>query len=153
MIDARRLAEHDFLLGLDGLSIQRLAAITTAESVPAGRHLLKTNEEADVLRLLVSGDVALELHDAHRGNLRIETLHDGDVLGWSAVVPPHRWKFDARSISECEMYAIDGPGLRELLHTEGFPGISLYARLLAVVVERLQHTRLRLIDLFGEHYA
>ena len=28
----------------------------------------------------------------------VETLHDGDVLGWSWLVPPYRWQFDARAV-------------------------------------------------------
>lgn len=153
MIDVTRLEEHPFLTGIDGLALQRLAAITTEESAPAGRHLFKTGQTADALRLIELGDVAIELHDPHRGNLRIETLHDGDVVGWSAVVPPNRWRFDARTIGATDLLAIDGAGLHELLHTPGFPGTQLYARLLGVVVDRLQNTRVRLLDLFGEHYA
>ena len=153
MIDVVRLETHPFLTGLDGLALQRLAAVTTEESAPAGRHLFKTNEPADALRLIEVGTVAVELHDPHRGNLRIETLHDGDVLGWSAIVPPNRWRFDARTISATDLLVVDGAALHELLHTDGFPGTQLYARLLGVVVDRLQNTRVRLLDLFGEHSA
>ena len=43
-----------------------------------------------------SGDVALETFVPQRGALTIETLHDGDLLGWSWLVPPYRTMFDAR---------------------------------------------------------
>ena len=43
------------------------------------------------------GAVSLEFTAPGRGPLVIETLHRGDVVGWSWLFEPYRWEFDARA--------------------------------------------------------
>src|SRR5262245_1275363 len=62
-----------------------------------GEYLMREGDSADTFFVLRSGDVALEAFSPQRGAMTIETLHDGDLLGWSWLVPPHRTMFDARS--------------------------------------------------------
>jgi hypothetical protein len=44
---------------------------------------------------------------------------------------------------------LDGPGVRSLCEHDPALGYELVRRFMAVVVERLQATRLRLLDLYG----
>ena len=47
-----------------------------------------------------------------RGAMTIETIHDGDLLGWSWLVPPYRTAFDARALGTIHAIAFDGACLR-----------------------------------------
>ena len=47
-----------------------------------------------------------------RGAVTIETLHGGDVLGWSWLFPPYRTMFDARALGVVRTIAFDGACLR-----------------------------------------
>ena len=44
------------------------------------------------------GRVAIASITPHEGPLTIQSVGDGDLLGWSWLVPPYRWHFGARAI-------------------------------------------------------
>ena len=56
--------------------------------------------------------MALETYVPQRGAVTIETLHGGDVLGWSWLFPPYRTMFDARALGVVRAIAFDGACLR-----------------------------------------
>jgi CRP-like cAMP-binding protein len=95
------------------------------------------------------GDVALETYVPQQGPLTIETLHDGDLVGWSWLVPPYRTTFDARALAETHTVSFDGACLRAKCEADHNLGYELMTRFTAVIVQRLQATRLRLLDVYG----
>ena len=99
------------------------------------------------------GTVALETYVPQRGGVTIETLHGGDVLGWSWLFPPYRCHFDARARTLVRALALDGVCLRGKCEADPKLGYELMSRFAQVLIERLQWTRLRLLDLYGRDGA
>ena len=97
-----------------------------------------------------TGQVALETVVPGRGAVILQTLHDGELLGWSWLVPPYRTAFDARSIATTHVIAFDGACLRGKCEADPALGYDLLKLLSGVFVERLQDTRLRLLDLYAK---
>ena len=95
--------------------------------------------------------MALETYVPQRGALTIETLHDGDLVGWSWLVPPYRTMFDARALARHAHGLLRRrvPARRSARPTTS-SATSCSSRFTAVIVERLQATRLRLLDLYGD---
>ena len=93
--------------------------------------------------------MALETYVPQRGALRLETLHAGDVLGWSWLVPPHRTMFDARASGTVRSLAFDGRCLRAKCEQDQALGYDLLTRFVTVLAERLQSARLQLLDVYG----
>ena len=81
--------------------------------------------------------------------MTIETLEAGEVLGWSWLFPPYRWHFDARALSLVRATIFDGACLRGKCEEDAQLGYDLMSRFAQVVIERLQSTRLRLLDVYG----
>jgi hypothetical protein len=46
------------------------------------------------------------------GAMTVLTVGAGEVLGWSWLVPPYRWNFDARALEPTRAIALDGKCLR-----------------------------------------
>ena len=115
----------------------------------AGTDLFREGEAATTFYAIRRGSVALEMNAPPRPPLIIETLHGGDVLGWSWLFPPHRTKFDARAIEEVHAIAFDGACLRGKCEADHALGYELMRRFAAVITNRLQATRLRLLDVYG----
>ena len=90
---------------------------------------------------------------AGRGPVVIETLHDGDVVGWSWLFPPYRWQFDARALEPSRAIAFDGACLRGKCEADHELGYELMRRFAGSIIERLQATRLRLLDVYGSRVA
>ena len=83
----------------------------------------------------------------------IETIDDGDVVGWSWLFPPYRWHFDARALDVVRAVAFDGACLRGKCDDDHAFGYELLDRFSPVMLERLQATRLQLLDVYGNGAA
>jgi CRP/FNR family transcriptional regulator, cyclic AMP receptor protein len=82
----------------------------------------------------------------------IETVEAGDVVGWSWLFPPYRWHFDARALSTVRATVFDGACLRDKCRADPELGFELMSRFAQVMLERLQWTRLRLLDGYCDHH-
>jgi CRP/FNR family cyclic AMP-dependent transcriptional regulator len=143
------LAEVPLLAGLEPDSLELLAGCASNARFEEGDILFRQGDEADVFFVLRHGSVALELFAAPRGGMTIETISSGEVIGWSWLFPPHRWQFDARALSQVRATAFDGACLRGKCEEDPALGYDLMKRFAQVMLERLQWTRLRLLDVYG----
>ena len=114
-----------------------------------GELLFREGDDASTFFLLRHGSVALEMFVPGRGPVTIETLEAGEVVGWSWLFPPHRWHFDARALSLVRATSFDGGCLRGKCEADPRLGYDLMSRFAQVIVDRLQWTRLRLLDVYG----
>jgi CRP-like cAMP-binding protein len=80
----------------------------------------------------------------------IETVGEGEVLGWSWLFPPYKWHFDARASTFVRALALDGACLRGKCETDPELGRRVLERFAQVVVQRLEATQLQLMDLYGD---
>jgi CRP/FNR family transcriptional regulator, cyclic AMP receptor protein len=115
-----------------------------------GEVIIRSGEQADVFYVVRHGMVAVEAFAPPRGSVSIETIGPGDVLGWSWLFPPYRSRFDARAIGGVRATAFDGACLREKCDADPALGYDLMGRFAQIVIERLQATRIRLLDVYGD---
>jgi CRP/FNR family transcriptional regulator, cyclic AMP receptor protein len=80
----------------------------------------------------------------------IETIDAGEVVGWSWLFAPYRWHFDARAGSLVRATSFDGVCLRAKCESDPKLGYELMSRFAQVMIRRLQWTRLRLLDVYGD---
>jgi CRP/FNR family transcriptional regulator, cyclic AMP receptor protein len=115
----------------------------------ADEMIMREGDRADAFYVIRSGAVALETRAPGRGPLVVQTLHDDDLLGWSWLVPPHRVAFDARSLGTTNAIALDGACLRGRCEADPKLGYDLLRLVATVFAQRLQDTRLQLLDVYG----
>lgn len=143
------LAEVPAFEGMASDQLELIAGCAHNETFKQGERLMREGDPADTFYVLRSGRVALEIHVPQRGALTIETLDTGDLLGWSWLVPPYRVDFDAVAIETAHVIAFDGACLRGKSDQDHALGYELMKRFVPVIVERLQATRIRLLDVYG----
>ncbi|HEY8167370.1 MAG: cyclic nucleotide-binding domain-containing protein [Candidatus Limnocylindrales bacterium] len=117
--------------------------------LPADHELTREGELTTELDVVISGRVALQLRVPGRSRATILTVEPGDIVGWSAVVPPYRATSTAVTVGVVKALAVDAVALRDALRADDALAASLYPRLLESVARRLQGTRLQLLDLFS----
>jgi CRP-like cAMP-binding protein len=143
------LARHPFFDGLEAGHLRLLTGCATNVRFPAGAFLFRAGEEANVFFLVRAGLVAIEIVPPGAPAHTVQTVGPDEVLGWSWLVPPYRWKFDARAIEETRAIALDGRCLRTKCDEDHGLGYELLKRVAHVMEERLQATRLQLLDVYG----
>jgi len=145
----RIIVEHPFFEGLESYYTGLLTGCASNVRFSAGTYIFKEGEEANQFYLIRAGKVALEILAPHNKTLTVETLEQGDLLGWSWLVPPYIWSFHARAIQETRAIALDGKCLRtkcEQNHDLGYEVLKRFAQLMA---RRLQATRFQLLDIYA----
>jgi CRP/FNR family cyclic AMP-dependent transcriptional regulator len=143
------LATHQFFHGLDADLLAVLQRTARVRSFATGEMLLREGDPADAFFLVLHGKVALEYAGPSPVHRILQTIGRGEVLGWSWLVPPYRWRLDARAVKPTEAILLDAPALRAALDAHPAAGYHFLARLLPVVAERLENTRLQLVEADG----
>lgn len=128
----------------------QLAVHVTRRSYQVGDVILREGDETELFGIVSSGRVALRLLVPERGPVTILTVEPGDVIGWSALVPPHRSTSTAVAVEPTGLLAFDGRELREVLGTDPALAATLYPRLLEALARRLSATRHQLLDLYAQ---
>lgn len=144
------LAEHPFFSGMEERLLQILAGCASNVRFDQGDVIFREGEEADKFYLIRNGRVALQVISDHRGPLTISTLDGGDILGWSWLSPPYHYKFTARTIAETRVISLDGKCLREKAQKDDQLGYELLKRFVPIIEDRLQATRLQLLDVYKD---
>jgi CRP/FNR family transcriptional regulator, cyclic AMP receptor protein len=144
------IVAHPFLSGLPSRQVEPLADHATWTVFTKGQRIFAEGGEADRFWLIEDGEIALDIQIPGRGLVTIETLGPWTVLGWSWLQPPYRWHFGAVTRQATSAIEIDARPVRGLLDRQPDLGYELTRRFLNVVVDRLQATRIRLLDLYGQ---
>ena len=146
---AEYLPEHPFFAGLDAAAMDLVVGCAQNVHFADGDVLFRAGAPANTFYVIRHGRVALDVHDPGRQAMVVATLGEGEVVGWSWLVPPYQWVFDARAVSPVSAVALDGACLRSKCDEDPALGWALMQRVAHVMYERLQDARLRLLDVYG----
>ena len=135
--------------GMTPAALELLAGCASNVRFREGEVIFREGDEADVFYVIRHGTVVLETFVPARGPVTIETVEEGEIVGWSWLFPPYRWHFDARALELVRTTAFDGTCLRGKCDDDPALGYDLMSRFAQVLIERLQWTRLRLLDVYG----
>jgi CRP/FNR family transcriptional regulator, cyclic AMP receptor protein len=143
------LKKHPFLKDLDEPYLHRLVSCAKNVRFNEGDYLGREGQDANVFYLIREGRAAIELYTPEKGAIRIQTIEEGEVLGWSWLIEPYLWHFDVRAIEPVRAFEFDGTCLRGKCEEDHDLGFELMKRFSRLIVERLQATRLQLLDIYG----
>ncbi len=144
----RFLVASTFFRGMKKEYLELLAGCASNARFDAGEFILREGEAAKACYLIRQGKVSLEVLAPKRGAVTILTLGEGEVLGWSWLVRPYQWHFDARAVELTRAIALDGECLRRKSESDCCLGYELLKRFSQLMVERLQAARFQLINIY-----
>jgi CRP-like cAMP-binding protein len=145
---ARSLKEHKVVSELKEEHVEFLAGCTKNVRYEEGEYLFREGEQADHAYLLRKGKISLEIYDPTRGTIVVESVHAGEVLGWSVLFPPYHWHLDAKAVKDTLVFAIDGKCLRDKLDRDHSFGYAFTRLMLRVAHLRLDRLRLQILDVY-----
>lgn len=143
------LGAQTFFKGMSEAHLAELASIATTIDVADGDLIFEEGGHADASYVITEGSVALELNVSHRAHHIVQTLHRGEVLGWSWLFPPYRWSFSALALDPTNLIRFDAEQLRALQESDVSLGYEMMKRFANVMTNRLAATRLQLVDFYG----
>jgi CRP/FNR family transcriptional regulator, cyclic AMP receptor protein len=142
------LRHHPFVLEFESRHVERLAAMAHDVRFDRNQVIFREGDDCSEFYLIVSGLVALEIA-APGHTFRVQTLFAGDELGWSALLMGSGKHFQARALERVDALAFEGADVLAACREDTAFGFAFMQRLLSVVAERLQATRLQLLDMYS----
>ena len=134
--------EHPELLkDLAADEVQRILAIGTRISLRSGASLFKLGDPAERLFLIERGLIRLTLPMQVRGrqeDVVVEERIAGQTVGWSALIPPHKFTLAATAPLETEVIALPREDLRRHFTAHPTVGYQVALNLAVVIGHRLQ---------------
>ncbi len=140
------LKTYPFFDGMEDRLLEALVGCATNLRFDEDERIFKQGQPATHLYFIRQGKVSLELTRRSGISVSLETLHVGDVLGWSWMFEPHQWQFDARPLELTRVIAIDSECLEAKCNETPELGYELMRRLAGVVVRRLQAARRIIVE-------
>ncbi|MEQ8965488.1 MAG: cyclic nucleotide-binding domain-containing protein [Azospirillaceae bacterium] len=145
----RIICEHPVFHGLGDQPCLLISGCAKNVRFEKGEYLCREGESADWFYLLRAGSVALEMAAPAKGVLTFQSLHEGELVGVSWLLPPYRWGYDARATERVRAVAMDARCLRAKIEDDHELGFQLMMRFTPILVERLHGTRLQLLDVYA----
>ena len=145
----QELTDHAFFAGLGADATSLLAGCAVNAGFRADEYVFREGEPADRFYVVRHGRIAIEVQGPGLGRIVLDTVEDGDILGWSWLVPPYRWLFDARAVEPTTALCLDGQCLRDKCDADPRLGYQVMSRVALVMTRRLAAARVRLLDLYG----
>jgi CRP/FNR family transcriptional regulator, cyclic AMP receptor protein len=143
--------QHAFFKGFTEPHIQFMVGCAKNVRFDQGQYIFREGDAADQFYFIREGLVSIEFMVPQKRPATVQTIGEGDVLGWSWMTAPYRWHFDARALHKTQALAFDGECLRAKCEEDHDLGYEILKRLTNVVMERLDATRLQLLDLYSVH--
>lgn len=143
------LKEHDFFKDLSEPDISLITGCARLERFDAGAMILRQGDPAEYFLLIRHGRVAIEIQAPFGGAITVETLTEGDVLGWSWLLEPYICRFDARAVTLTRAFILDGKCLRRKCEEDPALGYRLLKKFSQIMAERLEAARLQLLDVYA----
>lgn len=139
--NGRPVFEH-----LDPRAAAKLTELGIEARFQAGDLIFRPHDESGQFYFVRSGSVAIEQPGTDRA-VRIQTLHAGDFLGWSALLGEGTRHFQARALRGTVLLTFDGSLIRRTCEDDPRFGCALMKRLLFVATERLDATRNQIVEM------
>jgi CRP/FNR family cyclic AMP-dependent transcriptional regulator len=145
----RIVREHPFFAGLDDAFCRLVAGCAKNVRFEAGQYLCHEGGSTDQFFLIRHGRVALQVTAPGRGAVTFQTVGEGEIVGVSWLIPPYHWTHDARAQDLVRAISMDATCLRDKCEADHHLGYELMKRFVPVLVQRLQATRLQILDVYG----
>jgi CRP-like cAMP-binding protein len=127
---------------------ERLAAIGEVQDFPVGATVLQEGAPCRALGVVLTGRIALRLALPGAGERTIITVDDGDLFGWSALLPAFVSTSTGVTLVPTTALLFERERLVATLAADCELAAAVYPRVLVAVARRLAATRLQLLDVY-----
>ena len=146
----RIVLSHRFFAGLEAELGPLVAGCARNHRFDPGQYLAHEGDPANEFYLIRHGKVALEILPPGQDPIVFATEGEGDIVGTSWLVPPYRWRFDARAVEMTRAIGINATCIRDKCEADPRLGYALMKRIAPILAERLNQTRLQILDVYGK---
>ncbi len=135
------VGQTDLLNGLGDADAERLLALGSRLHLQAGEQLFDLGADASAVFVIERGSVALTL-PMHVGDgdrdVLVEERSAGQMVGWSGLIPPHRFTLKAAAQAATDVIVLPRARLDDFFAANPAVGYAVARNLASVIGQRLQ---------------
>ena len=129
-------------------SLEQLASVSRLVDFPTDHFVFREGEPASSICIIDEGMVSIEI-GSPAGRVRLLTLGQGELLGWSPILRHERLTASARTMSPTRAVEIEAAQLLSLFDSDKRLGYDFLRATIAAMAKRLNATLLQLVDIYG----
>lgn len=143
------LSRLKFFKGLADDYLAQIADHSQVREFKPQDLIFHQDRPANEFFVLLDGEAQVEVPALYGPPVSIQSLGKNTVLGWSWLIPPFKWTFDARAGKPTRAIVIDGEALRRKCEEDPRFGYELMKRFASMMSERLDAARMRVMEVYG----
>mgnify|MGYP005851673957 FL=1 len=147
MVSTEILKSFSLFRGLTQKELAKIAGLCRERTYEGGSVIFTIGGSATDVYLLRTGKVDIQIEFKiyeYETVATIYTVGEGEIFGWSALVPPHRLTASARCEGKADVIMINGKDLMEFLEKDRRIGYVVMKNLSALISSRLASTTIAL---------
>ncbi len=142
----REIEGNELFAGFTDKQMKFMLSKAKKRKVDAGELLFRQGAHADRFYLLLSGEVVVEVPAIYGPSMQLQHLGKDQVLGWSWLIAPYKWDFQASAVQDSEVVEFDGEAVLAMCEEDAGFGYELLKRFTVLMSERLTASRRRMMD-------
>lgn len=142
----KEIEQENFFKGLESGDLDFLANNATLRSLKENEVLFRHGKRADSFFLVTKGQISLEVAAIEGPPLVLQAMVPGNIIGWSWLIAPYEWHFQARAEEESEVIQFDGDAIFKRCEDDADFGYELLKRFSGLMSERLSFARRKMME-------
>jgi CRP/FNR family transcriptional regulator, cyclic AMP receptor protein len=140
------LSNHVFFSGLSGETLQFLNECSSTHDIKKEQILFLQGETADTFFVVLSGHISIQIPAIMGPCLEIQVLGQDQVLGWSWLISPYKWSFQAKAVDDSKLLMFDGKVILKRCEQDPKFGYELLKKFAELMSVRLDAARKKMMD-------
>ena len=146
VINRNKLIDSEFFSKFDSEYLDLLSEKAIERRIEAGKIVFRQGDRADTFYLLLSGRITVEIPSVYGPAIEIQNLGSGQVLGWSWLISPYQWEFQAKVLEDSVLLEFDGKSILEDCENNPKFGYKLLSSFSVLMSQRLLASRQRMME-------
>ncbi len=126
--------------GIEISTLEKIEVISDLITAERDEQIFAKGEKATQLYIIGSGSIRLNvtiLILLSEQEVLVDMKYPGELIGWSALVPPHELTLSAWADEECQLLRISGQELQALCEQDEHLGYVVMSRMASIIGSRL----------------
>lgn len=143
---AEYLSDNEFFSGLSEEVVNYLSKCVSIRKIKKGQVLFRQGEHANTFYIVRNGQISIQIPAVMGPILEVQVLGADRVLGWSWLISPYQWSFQAKAVEDSELLEFDGAALLARCEQEPQFGYELLKKFAELMAQRLDAARQKMMD-------
>jgi len=141
MILLEEISNIEFLRNLGETYLNQIALLAQLKEWQEGTVLFQEGQTSPFIYFVLQGTIGLEVTEPDGEPVRLATVGEGELVGWSPVLGQRPLTATARALTHCRLAVLDAQRILGLCERDPRFGMAFLQQIALILAARLDETR------------